>query len=59
MTPLGIGLIGCGNISAAYLRLAPMFRGLKLVAVADINMEAAQARAAEFGVRADLSLINI
>ena len=30
-----------------------MFRGLKLVAVADINMEAAQARAAEFGVRAD------
>ena len=53
MTPLGIGLIGCGNISAAYLRLTPMFRGLKLVAVADINMEAAQARAAEFGVRAD------
>ncbi len=53
MNALGIGLIGCGNISAAYLRLAPMFRGLRLVAVADINMEAAQARAAEFGVRAD------
>lgn len=53
MNDLGIGLIGCGNISAAYLRLAPMFRGLRLVAVADISMEAAQARAAEFDVRAD------
>jgi len=53
MNDLGIGLIGCGNISAAYLRLAPMFRGLRLVAVADISMGAAQARAAEFDVRAD------
>ena len=53
MDTLGIGLIGCGNISAAYLRLAPLFRGLHLVAVADIDMQAAEARAAEFGVRAD------
>lgn len=53
MDALGIGLIGCGNISAAYLRLAPLFRGLKLVAVADIDMTAASARASEFGVRAD------
>ena len=45
MDALGIGLIGCGNISAAYLRLAPLFRGLKLVAVADIDMTAASARA--------------
>lgn len=47
---LGIGIIGCGNISAAYLRLAPAFRGLEVRAVADANMAAAQARAAEFGV---------
>ena len=53
MNTLGIGLIGCGNISAAYLRLAPLFRGLHLVAVADIDMNAAEARAAEFGVRAN------
>ena len=53
MDTLGIGLIGCGNISAAYLRLTPLFRGLHLVAVADIDMQAAEARAAEFGVRAD------
>ncbi len=52
MTDLGIGIIGCGNISSAYLRLAPLFKGLEVRAVADINMEAATARAAEFGVRA-------
>ena len=53
MAKLGVGIIGCGNISTAYLRLAPLFRALELKAVADINMGAAQARAAEFGVRAE------
>lgn len=52
MTTLGIGIIGCGNISAAYLRLAPAFRGLQVRAVADMNMAAAQARAEEFDTRA-------
>ena len=50
MDMLGIGIIGCGNISAAYLRLAPLFRGLQVRAVADVNMAAAAARGAEFGV---------
>ncbi len=49
---LGIGIIGCGNISTAYLSLAPMFKGYQIVAVADINMDNARARADEFGVRA-------
>ena len=53
MKKTGVGIIGCGNISAAYLRLAPMFRSLDIRAVADLNMEAAQARAEEFGVRAE------
>lgn len=53
MTQLGVGIIGAGNISAAYLRLGPMFKSLKMVAIADINMDTAHARAAEFGVRAD------
>ncbi len=52
MTKLGIGIIGCGNISTAYLRLAPLFKGLEVRAVSDINMEAATARAAEFNVKA-------
>lgn len=53
MAQLGVGIIGCGNISTSYLGLAPLFKSLKPVAVADINMDAARARAAEFGVRAD------
>lgn len=50
---LGIGVIGCGNISAAYMRLAPMFNGIEMRACADLNMEAAEARAGEFGLRAE------
>lgn len=53
MSNLGIGIIGCGNISAAYLRLAPHFKGIEMRAVADLNMDAAKARANEFGVRAE------
>jgi predicted dehydrogenase len=52
MKKLGIGIIGCGNISVAYLRLAPLFKGLEVRAVADMNMEAARGRAAEFKVKA-------
>ena len=52
MDDLRIGIIGCGNISSAYLKLAPLFRGLQLAAVADIDMAAAEARAGEFNLRA-------
>ena len=52
MDNLGVGIIGCGNISAAYLRLGPLFQGVDIRAVADVNPEAAAARAEEFGVRA-------
>ncbi len=53
MAKLGIGIIGCGNISTAYLKLAPLFRSLELKAVADVNMDAARLRASEFPVRAE------
>ena len=52
MANLGIGIIGAGNISTSYLRLAPLFKGLEVRAVADLSMEAAAARAAEFNVKA-------
>ncbi|PJF10531.1 Gfo/Idh/MocA family protein [Pseudorhodobacter sp. MZDSW-24AT] len=52
MANLGLGIIGCGNISTSYLRLAPLFKGLDVRAVADVNMAAATARAAEFNVKA-------
>jgi predicted dehydrogenase len=48
----GVGIMGAGNISAAYLKLAPLFKGIEVRAVADILPAAAQARADEFGVAA-------
>ena len=48
----GVGIIGCGNIAEHYLKLAPMFNGIEVRACADINHEAAIARAEEFGVSA-------
>ena len=53
MTNLGVRIIGCGNISAAYLRLAPNFNGIQVLAVVDLDHDVAVARAEEFGVRAD------
>ena len=32
----GVGIMGAGNISSAYLRLAPLFKGLEVRGVADI-----------------------
>ncbi len=49
---LGVGIIGCGNISTTYFSLAPLFKGLKVLACADINMDAARARAEEYNVKA-------
>ncbi|MBB3646209.1 putative dehydrogenase [Rhizobium sp. BK619] len=51
---LGVGIIGCGNISTTYFSLAPLFKGLKVLACADINVEAAEARAKEYGVKAQM-----
>lgn len=48
----GVGIIGCGNISAAYFKLIPLYRNLRLVACADINPAASKARGCEFGVEA-------
>jgi predicted dehydrogenase len=42
-----VGIIGCGNISSAYVNGCRMFDSLRVVAVADLAPEAAQAKAAE------------
>ena len=49
---LGIGVIGCGNISMTYLRNAALFAGVELRACADISADAAVLRAREYGIRA-------
>ncbi len=50
MRKVGIGIIGCGNISPKYLRAMQQFPVLELKAVADMRSAAAEARGAEFGV---------
>ncbi|MBI3829088.1 MAG: Gfo/Idh/MocA family oxidoreductase [Planctomycetes bacterium] len=45
-----VGIVGCGNISRAYLATAQSFPILEVAAVADIDPQRAQARADEFWV---------
>lgn len=48
----GVGILGAGNISSAYLKLAPLFKGIEVRAIADIAPDAAHARASEFKIAA-------
>ncbi|HTP72079.1 MAG TPA: Gfo/Idh/MocA family oxidoreductase, partial [Burkholderiaceae bacterium] len=52
MRRIGIGIIGCGNISGAYLTAARRFPILDVRALADLDMNAARARGKEFGIPA-------
>lgn len=52
MTPLGVGIVGCGVISDIYLRNAALFPQIEMRAVADRVPEAAKARGAEYGIAA-------
>jgi predicted dehydrogenase len=45
-----IGIIGCGNISPAYLSAGQRFEILEIAAVADMIPERARARAEEYGI---------
>ena len=50
MKTTGIGVIGCGVISKAYLTAMKQFPNIELRAVADMRSAAAEQRAQEFGV---------
>lgn len=50
MERVKIGMIGCGNISSIYLKMTKTFPILEVVALADLRIERAQARAAEYGI---------
>jgi len=47
---VGIGIIGCGVISAAYIKASKNFPILEIRGLADMRTEASEARAAEFGL---------
>jgi len=48
--PVRAGLIGCGAISGEYLKRAALFPILRIVACADLNPQAAKAKAWEYGI---------
>ena len=50
--PVKTGIIGCGNISPAYLDMCPKFEILDLACVADLDMDRAKAKADEHGLQA-------
>ncbi len=45
-----VGLIGCGNISTAYLKIAKAFGFMEISKCADINPATAEAKAKEYGI---------
>ncbi|MET0684258.1 MAG: Gfo/Idh/MocA family oxidoreductase [Solirubrobacteraceae bacterium] len=49
-TELGVGLMGCGNVSAQYLPNGPRLDALRLVACADVRPQARERVAAEHGL---------
>ena len=51
-----VGVVGCGAISGAYFKHAKSFPILEIVACADLNAEAAKAKANEFEVPRVLSV---
>ncbi|WP_067930468.1 Gfo/Idh/MocA family protein [Alicyclobacillus kakegawensis] len=50
MERVGVGIIGCGNISGIYLKNFHSFKSVKVVACADIDIERARAKAQEFNI---------
>lgn len=52
MNKVGVGVIGCGVISGAYLKAAQTFPILDIRGLADAVPAAAEARAKEFGLKA-------
>lgn len=52
MNKVGIGIIGCGNISGAYLKAMKSFPILDIKGIADLNEDVARARAEEFFLKA-------
>ena len=47
---LAVGIIGAGNISTTYLKLAPLFKGIDVRAIADLDAAASKRRAAEYRI---------
>ena len=56
MTPMKIGIVGCGNISNIYLEAGKKFDILDIVAVSDLDLARAQAKAQEHSIAKAVSV---
>lgn len=59
MTPLGLGIVGTGNIAGGYADDATTHPEIRLVAATDVDPQRAQAFAATHGCRAHASLDDL
>lgn len=48
---IGVGIVGCGNISGAYFRGLDRFDGLRIVGCTDLSTDLARAAGERYGVR--------
>lgn len=48
--PVGLGIVGCGNISDQYLKTLAGYPDVEVVGVADLDVGRARAQAAKYGV---------
>jgi predicted dehydrogenase len=48
--PISVGVVGCGNISSVYIRNCSHLSNLSVLACADLDLQRAQERAAQFDV---------
>ncbi len=48
---IGVGIVGCGNISGAYFRGLDRFAGLRIVGCTDLSTDLARAAGERYGVR--------
>src|SRR6478736_5174687 len=59
MTPMGIGIVGTGNIAGGYARDALTHPEIRLVAVTDLDVERATSFATEHGCRIHATLEDL
>lgn len=50
LSPVKVGIIGCGNISGIYFKAGQTFQVLDIVACADLDISRAEAKAKEHGI---------
>ncbi|MGN6032384.1 MAG: Gfo/Idh/MocA family oxidoreductase, partial [Thermomicrobiales bacterium] len=58
-SPVKVGIIGAGKISGIYLENSRKFSTFDVVAIADVRVDGAEARAREFGVPEAMSVDDL